>query len=206
MGNSVGSNSSSALTQAQKDLIVGCLLGDGRLERRTKKQTARLRIHHSERQVAYVQWKFKKLQSIVSSPPRKIMCWYDAARGHYHYSYYFHTRATSELGKLSALFYRDGRKTIPQNIRVLLSPLTTAVWIMDDGCNTGGSTTISAHCFSCNEQNALIDVLKSRYKIFPSRCRDRQQFKIYIGKRDTEILRRIIAPYIIAEMRYKIAP
>ena len=35
------------ISQFQREVIIGCLLGDGRLECRSKEGSARLRIHYS---------------------------------------------------------------------------------------------------------------------------------------------------------------
>ena len=72
MGNSVG-RLQSCFPQEKLDVIVGTLLGDGRIEQRSKgirKFSARLRIHPSEAQKEYVLWKYEILKDFVDSPPR----------------------------------------------------------------------------------------------------------------------------------------
>jgi len=74
MGNIVGRQN--FISDFQKQIIIGCLLGDGRLECRSKNRTARLRIHHGEKQKDYVFWKYDIFKNIVSSNPKKIV-WKD---------------------------------------------------------------------------------------------------------------------------------
>lgn len=53
----------------QFDVIIGSLLGDARLECRSiglrSPVTARLRVHHGEKQKDYVFWKYEVLKSLV---------------------------------------------------------------------------------------------------------------------------------------------
>lgn len=67
MGNTVGS-----LTEAQKSIIVGMLLGDGSLRRKTN---TILKVNHSHKQKEYVDWLYNKLEKLVLTPSQKIPVW-----------------------------------------------------------------------------------------------------------------------------------
>ena len=92
----------------QLQLILGSLLGDARLECRSKsiraKHTARLRIHQSDKQKDYVFWKYDKLKNFVIKGPRFTKVWYDSKRNKDHYSWYFHTQSNEALGLIHKLF------------------------------------------------------------------------------------------------------
>ena len=62
-GNTVGS-----LTERQKAIIVGCLLGDGTMRCKTN---ALLEINHSIKQREYVEWKYDQLKELVSTKPHE---------------------------------------------------------------------------------------------------------------------------------------
>ena len=57
----------------QFDVIIGSLLGDARLECRSvglrNPITARLRVHHGEKQKEYVFWKYEVLKDLVLKEP-----------------------------------------------------------------------------------------------------------------------------------------
>lgn len=89
MGNTVGRQS--FISQFQKEVIIGCLLGDGRLECQSKEGSARLRIHHGWKQKTLIFWKYRVLKNLVSTPPRKIVCWKNPKDNKDYYSWYFHT-------------------------------------------------------------------------------------------------------------------
>ena len=46
------------MTERQRQILNGMLLGDGHLERQGDAQSARLKIEHSVAQSSYVAWKF----------------------------------------------------------------------------------------------------------------------------------------------------
>ena len=77
MGNIVGRQNN--ISKLQKQIIVGCLLGDGRLECRSKNGSFRLRIHHGRKQKDYLFWKYRILKNIVSCGPKEII-WQDKKR------------------------------------------------------------------------------------------------------------------------------
>jgi hypothetical protein len=122
MDNTVGN-----LTQRQKSLIIGCILGDGYLRQLPKRKNAFLEVNHSIKARAYVNWKYSVLKNICESQPeeRKI----DKRRG-----YRFFTKQHPQITELYRKFYEKGRKKIPGGFQ--LTPLTLAVWFMDDGSRT----------------------------------------------------------------------
>ena len=65
MDNTVGS-----LTQIQKSLIIGSLLGDGYARIIKGRKNAFLEINHSFHMKEYVDWKYEILKNIVISPPK----------------------------------------------------------------------------------------------------------------------------------------
>ena len=62
-----------SLTEKQKSIIEGCLLGDGSMRCKTN---ALLEINHSLEQKPYVDWKYENLKDLVRTPPKaKIIGW-----------------------------------------------------------------------------------------------------------------------------------
>jgi hypothetical protein len=117
MDNIVGS-----LTQFQKSVIVGTLLGDGYARIVKGRRDALLEINHSYSQKEYVDWKYSVLKNISKSAPR-------IRRGNNsRIAYRFYTRQHPEITKLYHLFYKEGKKTVPA---ITLDPLSLAVWFME---------------------------------------------------------------------------
>ena len=198
----------SFLSPHQFDVILGSLLGDARLECRSMGKrypiSARLRIHQSEKQKEYVFWKYEQLKNLVITGPRRIKAGHDKKRHTDWFSWYFHTKTLEELGVFHHWFYNDGIKTLPLDVFKFLTPRALAVWFMDDGSNTKESYTINTHCFSIQEQNRIIAFLNQAYGIDATLVKDRNKFKIRIGKSEYQKLDTIIQPFIIPSMIYKI--
>ena len=88
MDNTVGS-----LTEVQKSVVIGCLLGDGYLRQLKGRRNAFLEINHSYKQKDYVDWKYNILKDIVKSEPKKRQ--YNSR-----VAYRFYTKAHLELTEL----------------------------------------------------------------------------------------------------------
>lgn len=123
----------SVLSEEQRGLIVGTLLGDGAMR---CKKNALLEINHSGAQKTYVDWKYSVLRDLVRTPPK-------LRNGNgTRQAYRFTTRSLPELTPYFLAFYGGGRKTIPD---IELDPLALAVWFMDDGCKSRRAVYFNTH-------------------------------------------------------------
>ena len=192
----------------QFDVIIGSLLGDARLECRSvglrSPITARFRVHHGEKQKDYVFWKYEILKDLVSKEPQEIS-WMNPKRNLYEISWYFHTKSSEDFGFIHHHFYKNGVKILPDDMFDWFTPQVIAVWFMDDGSNLGESFTLSTHGFSYEEQMRMVDFFRSRCAIIPRIIKDRDKFKLAIGKPYREKFLSIVEPFIIPSMIYKIA-
>jgi hypothetical protein len=197
----------SSFPSHQFDVIIGSLLGDARLECRSiglrNPITARMRVHHGEKQKAYVFWKYEVLKNLVLQAPQESS-WNNPKRNLHEVSWYFHTKSLRDLGILHGAFYKHSKKILPENIFELLTPRMMAVWFMDDGSNTGEGFTLSTHSFSFEEQLRICQYLELRYEIHATIVKDRTKFKIGIGKRSKNRFANIVSPFVIPPMIYKI--
>ncbi len=193
------------LTDQQKDILVGCLLGDGRLECRSKNGTARFRVHHAESQGEFLFWKYRHFQNLVHGAPWS-MNWLDKRNGQVYRSWFFHTITSSVFKPFHKRFYPKGEKIAPRDIDDDLTPRALAVWVMDDGCRTQKDIILNTQSFSLEEQALLLRVLERRYEIKGSINRDRKNYRLRFGRVAAEKLSRIVEPYIIESLLAKIVP
>ena len=197
----------SAFPSHQLDVIVGSLLGDARLECRSKgiraQYTARFRVHHGDKQKEYVWWKYEALKDLVLTGPREII-WTNIKRNLKETSWYFHTKSLKNFGIIHEIFYKNGVKKFPTEILPIFSPQMLAIWYMDDGSNNHGNVTLSTHSFSLGDQQIIADFLKEKYHLKPTIVKDRNQWKISIGRYDYNRFLSIVSPFIPKAMNYKI--
>lgn len=202
MGNIVGSLS--YITPRQEEILIGTLLGDGRLECRSKTGSARLRIHHGEKQKEFVFWKYLEFKNFVLSKPRRIKS--GKVNTNNLYSWYFHTKTFSDFGIMHNKFYFEGKKVLPFNLQNLLTPLSLAVWYMDDGCLSRDSIILNTQNFSYVENMRIVEVLYNCFKISSGIHKDRDEYRIGIRKDSMDRFLSIVEPNVINSLKYKIKP
>lgn len=126
-------------SNSQKDLIIGCVLGDGSLSIGKDCKNARFIIRHGLRQKDYLIWKRDKLKPFTKSKVGESSSGKHIISGvecNVDKSYVFSTISHPWLTELRKLFYPNNIKVIPNNLSDILNNLSIAVWICDDGCFT----------------------------------------------------------------------
>lgn len=189
-------NAAGSLTQTQKSIIVGSILGDGYLRVIKGRRNAFLEINHSIKQKKYVDWKYDQLKSIVKSPPK-------SRKGNGgRVAYRFYTEQHPELTELFKNFYQNGKKIIPGNLR--LNSMILAIWFMDDGSKCRSSDIyLNTQQFDNGSQRKMISSLK-KIGLSAGLNKDKSYYRIRFIKSSLPKLRNLIEKYIIPSMRYKI--
>lgn len=93
-----------SLTQLQKSVIIGSILGDGHLRKALGRKDAFLEINHSIKAKEYVNWKYSILKSISKSNPKMRK-----GNGR-RIAYRFLTRQYPEISQFYRIFYVKGKK------------------------------------------------------------------------------------------------
>ena len=183
-----------ALTETQRSVILGSLLGDGTMR---CKRNALLEVNHCLKQRSYVDWKWRVLENLVKTPPK-------ARDGNgKRRAYRFTTLSLPQLTPFYYAFYTDGRKIIP---RLELTPLALAVWFMDDGCKSRNAVYLNTQQFEEPCQELLLDMLAGQFGLKGSLNLDKTYHRIRVAVESMARLRALIEPYLLPEMRYKLPP
>ncbi len=193
------------LTDVQKDILVGCLPGDGRLECRAKSGTARFRVHHAESQREFLFWKYQHFQNLTRGAPWRTE-WLDRRNGRIYESWFFHTVTSPVFEPFHKRFYREETKVVPEHIGNDLTPRALAVWIMDDGCRAGNDIILNTQSFTLEEQQMLLGAMQRRYNVNGTINRDRKNFRLRFGRVGAQVLSRLVEPYVIESLSAKIVP
>lgn len=184
-----------SLTNNQKSLIIGSLLGDGYVRIMPGRKNAFLEINHSFKMKEYVEWKYEMLKDIVISPPKR-------RRGNGNrIAYRFFTKQHPNITELFNLFYKNGKKMIPN---ISLNPLSIAVWYMDDGSKCGDSDYyLNTQQFSLDDQNKLLTMLKKN-SIEATLNRDKIYWRIRLQKSSIPKFKNLVGSLIIPSLQYKL--
>ena len=85
-----------------------------------------------------------------------------------------------------------------------LTPLTLAVWFMDDGCKSRSSVYLNTQQFDRQSQELLLRLLREQWRIEGALNRDKSYHRIRISVGGTVRLAEVIEPYLLPQLRYKL--
>ncbi len=175
-------------------LVIGSILGDGYLDTTTRGYA--LRIHHGIAQKEYVDFKYSLISSFVNSKPKRS--------GN---AYYFRTVSHPLFSQLRDIFYSDRKKVIPKIfLRKNFDPFALAIWIMDDGAADKNQLRINTQSFSLKENLWLSKFLQTKFGIKSTINVDKGKYRLRIAGSSMNLLKKLVNPYIISSMFYKLSP
>jgi len=195
------------LNRRQKEAIIGFILGDAYLQK-TGEKNARLRLEHSVKQKEYIFWKYELLKEWMQSPPKLVRRFNPVWKREYCY-YRCQSHASPHFGKMRQLFYdNDSRKIIPDSvISFLKSPLTLAVWFMDDGYLYHRDKTAYMYLSQYGEKqvNLIKEALSRNFGLAVLVKIKKNKYPCFIFPvAETKKLMKIISPFVIPFMKYKL--
>ncbi len=196
------------LSGFQWEVLLGGLMGDSALSPSRSGHAARLRFGHGARQVAYGDWKaslFGNLQVSRST---------NAGGAVFH-----DVQPLPELAELRQAIYIGGRKVFGHDYLKRLTPLSLAIWYMDDGTfslrakgvqeRTRGGSGRSDICIEAMEPTTrarLVDHLADTWGIRPRLIRRAGLAVLVFPKDETAKLHALVAPFVHPSMQYKLLP
>ncbi len=150
----------------------------------------------------YLVWKHEQLKRWVRTPPT----WNDSDTSGFGpgRTVYFNTTTSPAFDELFDLFRPDaGTKALPISLVEGLSPLSLAVWFMDDGSHSKGFLNLSTHGFEVAEVEAAAEALSRRGWL----CRVQRTARgpvIGFTKDGSRAVVRSVARHVVPSLRYKV--
>jgi hypothetical protein len=198
--------------QIAKEIILGTLLGDsGIIESSHTK--GYVKMCQGRDQFQYLIWKMKALKSLVGTfgisyqNKDKRDAWKSKLRIH------VWSLSQAYLHHLYNDFYSNGVKIVRLNVLRRLTPLSLAVWYMDDGSIVYQKDTIYGcrlytNGFSIEENQVIVDYMKESWGIIFNVLRDSRSDTYFLNARKVEAEKflALVRPYIHESMKYKIDP
>ena len=198
------------LSDFQMTALRGTLMGDGALSPSRSGHGARFRFTHCAAQTEYADWKASLFSNVTSSRtvrPDGVV------------TYDF--KPLPELADMRQSVYEDGKKVLDDDYLKSLSPLSLALWYMDDAnfsvrstgvqeCTEGLSGRVSICVEAMEEQTRerLVSYLADTWGIradLKSRG-PREQAVLDFTNAESAKLQALIAPYVHPSMEYKFLP
>jgi hypothetical protein len=186
------------INELTKEVLFGTLLGDANLHLKKNQKNAFGKIEHCLKQLKYLEYKYEFLKSL--SNEIKNISRFDKRTEKTYHSVYFTMPSDQTLTEFYNMFYKFGKKTIPEDLS-LLTPLAIAIWFMDDGYKSKNGYYLSTNSFSSEDVNRIRKYLFNKYDIESSIDKEN---KIYIFSKSINCFNKLISEYIIEEMKYKL--
>jgi recombination protein RecA len=198
------------LSDFQWQIVLGGLMGDGALSPNKNGLSARFRWGHAQKQAEYGDWKASLFANIG-------VCRSTNAKG----AVFHDVQPLPELAELRRAVYVGGKKVLSEEYLKLLTPLSLAVWYMDDGGfsirakglqertkDGSGRSEICVQAFDPTSQRRLQRYLADTWGL-QTTLRERgarKQAVLVFSKDETAKLHALIAPFVHPSMQFKLLP
>jgi recombination protein RecA len=198
------------LSDFQWQVILGGLMGDGALSPSRSGHGARYRFGHGQKQTAYCDWKASLLANIGVSR-------FTNATG----AVFCDVSPLPELADLRRAVYIHEKKVLSYDYLKQLTPLSVAIWYMDDGGFTlrgkgmqertrdgSGRSEICVEAMEPTTRARLVAYLTDTWDIRPKLvfAGARRKAVLQFPKDETAKLHALIAPFVHPSMDYKLLP
>lgn len=192
------------LPNYNKSIVIGLLLSDGWLTFASKtNKNARLGFKQTINNASYVWFIFNELSHYCSSYP-----YYAESKrsGKVFYNLGFFTRGLPCFTELYPLFYINNVKIVPKDIYNLLTPVALAHLIMGDGGFKSKGIYICTDSYTIQDTVRLMNVLIIRYdfKCTLHKASNKHGYRIYISRNSLYKVEKLVKPYFIPSMYYKL--
>lgn len=188
-------------------IIFGSLLGDAHAEKRLIGDGTRITFFQEGSHTNYILYlheMFSDLGYCNSKVP--IIATRLGAKGKVRKIIRFSTWTYTSFNWIHGLWYNNKIKCVPECIGEYLTPLALAIWIMDDGSKAGKGLKFATNSYTYKDCLILVKALNDNFNLKCSiqLAGAKNQYVIYIWKESMDDLRKIVGPFIIPEMKYKI--
>jgi recombination protein RecA len=197
------------LSEFQWEVVRGGLMGDGCLSMARNGQAARFRFGHGARPAPYAEWKASLLANIEAT--RSVR----AGDGAVSYDF----TPLPELAALRRSVHVDGRKVFDDEFLKRLTPLSLAIWYMDDGSfalraeglqartrDGSGRSEICVQAMEAETRDRLVAYLADVWGLRATQVSRAGKACLVFPHDETAKLHALIAPFVHPSMAYKLLP
>lgn len=201
-----------SLTQLQKEILIGILLGDGYIYSRNNNKTYAIKFEWSYKSKDYIFNVYNILYDYIISPP-KIYKRINK-NGNEIKTWRMETYNDKIFNELGFLFINNKRKTINNNL--ILNNLTNvslAYWYMDDGGRayyknkrslTDYTCILNTQSFTVEEVNILIYELNIKFNLNTKLSFNKKKPIIIIPNSSYNKFYNLINSYVLDIFKYKL--
>lgn len=148
-----------------REILIGLFLGDLHAEKRNL--NTRLKFGQGVIHKEYLLHLYEMFKNYSSATPNIINRLPHRITGKIYSEICFNTYSLPCFNEFHNLFYPNRSKVVPLNIGELLTPLSLAYWLADDGSfeQINRGVKIATNCFTMDEVKLLISVLYGKFDL-----------------------------------------
>jgi len=191
-----------SLSLMQQEVLIGSLLGDGCLVVNNLGDAAHFQEMHSAAQRRYLEWKHDVFMPFSKRIHKEDKVLDDGRESK---GFGFKTCVHPLFVRFYDMFYGGAKKHLPDGLMRNISPLSLAVWYMDDGClsdqNKDGVFTIASG-FCKESVEVIADSLNDRFQ-FDIEVREVDSVSVLVFHNKQKFFD-VIGRHIVPSMAYKV--
>lgn len=189
------------LTEIEFQVILGTVLGDTHLYKKYLHGDCTGTCNHCLEQEELIFTKYNYLKNI-SQEPRLVDKYDERLQNPSYQQWYWYINANPALNEIYDMFYKNKVKYINKDLFEKIEPLGLAIWYMDDGSKEGDSGyLLCSNSFSDEDIDVLQRILLFKFNINTSKHKSNT---IYIMSDSKLAFKKLIEPYIVESMKYKL--
>jgi len=193
------------LPETLKSILVGLMLGDLNGEKQKIGSNIRLRFEQGTVHEDYLLHLYDLFKSFCPQAPKAYTRLPDKRTGKIYSRILFYTYSLPCFTEIFCLFYPDVKKIVPSNIGELLTPLSLAYWICDDGTfPKDRGVVLCTNSFSKDEVNLLVSALTDKFNLKCTVNKNRGNYVIRISSKSLPDLQNLLKNIMPPMMFYKI--
>lgn len=195
------------LTDIQKEVLYGALLGDGTLI--THKNGKNSYFSYTSKSKQHVEYVMSYFTQYITQAGIYDTSYYDKRTNKTYYRSVAKTKANQVFTQEKQNWYKCGKKVIPSDLT--LTPLTCLIWYIGDGCISHNKRTqnikLATQCFSKEDQEKILIPQLQNFDVTLMKAdiskNGEQQYFIYIPKRKIKNFLEYIGPCPFSDYQYK---
>jgi len=192
------------LSDELNQILAGLLLGD--LGGQKQNVNARFDFKQGIVHEDYIDHLYELFKDYCPQAPKIFNLLPDKRTGKVHSFKRFQTYSLPCFNELYEIFYPLGVKIVPLEIALLLTALSLAYWICDDGSwhKRGGSIILSTDGFTLEEVKLLVSVLNKKWNLNCTINKHGDGFRIRIPKKSVPIVQALLQDIMPPMMKLRI--
>lgn len=204
------------MNKLTRGFLYGLCLGDGCLHKQVGNKNTGLTIGHGPKQLAYLMHKAERLRGVFGGKfiHTRQYTSYNTSTNKEYVNFQIR-KVDSYFNQIHKKLYQTGKKIVTREVLDFLTDEGLAYWFMDDGSGVVSKNQFGNPCgcmlriatyFSQAEADVVSEWFLDKYGLTVKFDIDKRSNRVSIrfNTKDSIALAKILQPYIIPEMEYKI--